>query len=114
MARLIRPPFDIGKDFIVNKPFKFGGQDNTPGETFRWRHLNCDPRDLYRFYEQRLLECKSEENIEGVNGPSIEDEVIEDEVKTHVYIPPNVNLPVKKSEKGPNVTRVTVNKNKME
>ena len=73
MPKKIRNPFDITKEFYVVRPFKFGGKTWEPGDensTFPWRRIGCTERELYRFWDVRLLECKSDANIEGVNYPT--------------------------------------------
>jgi hypothetical protein len=74
MAKKIRPPFDINKEFIIVKPFNYNGhkfmlvdpQTNGP-MVFCWRRIACSPSELYKYWNLRWLECKSEENIKGVN-----------------------------------------------
>lgn len=70
MPKKVRCPFDITKEFYVVKPFKFGSTTWKPMDdkaSFPWRRIGCTERELYRFWNVRLLECKSEENIEGIN-----------------------------------------------
>lgn len=74
MQKQIRPPFDIKKEFYVAKPFRFNGVQYAPMNPktgkpmlFPWRRIACSPRDVYHYWELRWLECRSEENIEGVN-----------------------------------------------
>jgi len=95
MQKQVRPPFDIRKDFYVVKPFRFNGVQYTPFHPktgkpmlFPWRRIACSARDVYRYWELRWLECKSEENIAGVN---FLDEKPEPEKVKEVVIPKKVS-----------------------
>ena len=71
MTKKIRPPFDITKKFVVVKPFNYNGHKftamNGKPMGFDWKRIACSPKELYKYWGLRWLECKSEENIEGLN-----------------------------------------------
>jgi hypothetical protein len=90
MPKKVRCPFDITKEFYVIRLFKFGGRTWNPTDdkaSWPWRRLGCTEREVFRFWTVRLLECKSEANIEGVNYPDAiqstpkEEEIVKEEPK---------------------------------
>ena len=74
MATKVRPPFDITKEFVVQKPFNYNGHKYVADDEFPWNLICCSAKDLYKYWDLRWLECKSEKNIEGVNSVVIEKE----------------------------------------
>lgn len=64
----VRPPFSIKEEFVVRKPFKYGGKTYSIGDPFLWRHTTCSVKDLYKLWGVFFLECKSQKHIQGLNG----------------------------------------------
>lgn len=48
MPKVIRPPFDITKEFTVTKPFNYNGYEFSVGNIFTWKDIVCSVKEVYK------------------------------------------------------------------
>jgi len=61
MPRETRPDFSTSRVFTARRAFTLNGKKYAAGDVFSWRRVCCAPRKLRQLWEQRLIECSSEE-----------------------------------------------------